>query len=135
MSEVSSIPGMLRILLAESDEANAEVATVLATNARQTVIIARDAGEACALAGAPGACFDVVVLDSALPPSGGLEAARRLRAHEGASRLPLIIAAPRREVDPGELVAIPVDGVISKPYRLVDFVNTVATVATSSAHH
>jgi two-component system, sensor histidine kinase and response regulator len=73
----ADFPGC-RVLLAEDNPINREVATELLQHAGAVVVAAEDGAQALRIAA--GEKFDVVLLDMQMPHINGLEAARRLRA-------------------------------------------------------
>ena len=79
----------LRILLAEDNTVNQEVAARLLAQLGHTVTLAANGAEAVALAA--GQPFDVVLMDMIMPGLDGLAASRAIRAAAGPqSRLPII---------------------------------------------
>ena len=79
----------LRILLAEDNKVNQEIAARLLAQLGHTVTLAANGAEAVALAA--GQPFDVVLMDMIMPGMNGLEAARAIRAAAGPqSSLPII---------------------------------------------
>jgi PAS domain S-box-containing protein len=77
-----------RILLAEDNPINQEVATDLLRIAGLEVDVAGDGQEAVAMAGAGR--YDLVLMDMQMPVLDGLEASRRLRALPALARTPII---------------------------------------------
>lgn len=79
-----------RVLLAEDNEINCEVAVEILTDAGLVVEIARNGRAACDKLLSEGARFDVVLMDVQMPEMDGIEATMRIRQHLPADRLPII---------------------------------------------
>ncbi|MEO9386055.1 response regulator [Chromobacterium phragmitis] len=86
-ADLSSLRG-LRVLVAEDNELNQQVATELLTAADIEVTIASNGEEALRLADAQ--TFDLVLMDMQMPVMDGLEATRRLRQREAWRTLPIL---------------------------------------------
>jgi CheY-like chemotaxis protein len=83
----------LHVLVAEDDEISALLARAVIEAHGHVVTEVRDGEAAVAAVTAAGACYDAIFLDLHMPGIDGLEAARRMRAHEQAARrarLPII---------------------------------------------
>jgi len=112
----------LSILVAEDNEINALLARALLTRLghRPTVV---DNGEAAvaswSAARADGHPFDLVLMDVQMPGVDGLEAARRIRAAEGAAGVPptrlLALTANAQADDRAACLAAGMDGLLVKP--------------------
>ncbi|MBC9177181.1 response regulator [Pseudoroseomonas ludipueritiae] len=79
-----------RVLLAEDNEINREVAVEILTDAGLVVEIARNGRAACEKLLSEGAQFDAVLMDVQMPEMDGIEATARIRRHFPAERLPII---------------------------------------------
>ncbi|RKK03382.1 response regulator [Pseudoroseomonas wenyumeiae] len=79
-----------RVLLAEDNEINCEVAVEILTDAGLVVEIARNGRAACDILLSEGARFDAVLMDVQMPEMDGIEATTRIRQHIPADRLPII---------------------------------------------
>jgi CheY-like chemotaxis protein len=81
------LPGR-RVLLAEDDPINREVAIALLELAGQQVDVAVDGEQAVAKVATQR--YDLVLMDMQMPRLDGLQAARRIRALPGAATLPIV---------------------------------------------
>jgi signal transduction histidine kinase/CheY-like chemotaxis protein/HPt (histidine-containing phosphotransfer) domain-containing protein len=109
----ASLAGV-RVLLAEDNLFNQQVAVDLLRDAGATVQLAANGREALALLGAHE--FDCVLMDIQMPEMDGLEALRRIRADAALARLPVIaLTANARREEREEYLAAGMDGFISKP--------------------
>jgi DNA-binding response OmpR family regulator len=105
---------MVRVLLAEDDEAISAPLTRALRREGYDVELAQTGPDA--LAAAQGDA-DVLVLDLGLPGMDGLEVCRRLRA--GGSRLPvLVLTARAAELDAVVGLDAGADDYVTKPFRL-----------------
>jgi two-component system sensor histidine kinase/response regulator len=80
--------GGARILLAEDNELNQEVAVALLEDAGCRVTVANDGAEALAAVGEDG--FDLVLMDMQMPVMDGLASTRAIRELPGKQSLPII---------------------------------------------
>ena len=107
----------LRILLAEDNIVNQQVAVRLLSSAGHTVVVAQD-GDA-AVAAAAREPFDVILMDVQMPGTDGLEATRRIRAAEPPGRRVPIVAmtAYALKGDRERCLAAGMDEYLAKPVR------------------
>lgn len=77
-----------RILLAEDEPVNREVALGLLEEAGQVVDVAKDGAEAVELAS--NNCYALILLDMQMPRIDGLDATRRIRALPGGRDVPIL---------------------------------------------
>jgi len=122
----------LKILLAEDNPVNQQVASRILERRGHAVIVAGDGRSAlAALEGAHG--FDAVLMDVQMPEMDGLEATRAIRERErgaGGGRVPIIaMTAHAMEGDRERCLAAGMDGYISKPVEADDLVRTVERAA------
>ncbi len=90
--EGASIEG-LRLLLAEDNELNAEVAQVLLEDAGAQVTVVNNGRQALeAFADAPQGRYDAILMDLMMPVMNGIDATKAIRAlrHPDAARIPII---------------------------------------------
>ena len=109
-------PGLAghRVLLAEDNPLNQEVALALLRDAGLDVDLAEDGLAAVELAGA--ADYDLILLDVQMPGLDGLEAARRIRAQERHRQTPIIaMTANAFDEDRTAAFAAGMDDHVAKP--------------------
>lgn len=108
-----------RILLAEDNEINMEIAAELLRAMKAAVTQARNGTEAVeAFRAAPPFTFDAVLLDMQMPVMDGCEAARRIRAMDrpDAAAVPILaVTANAFSEDVAATTAAGIDAHISKP--------------------
>ena len=123
---MSSLP--LQVLLIEDDEACALVAVTVLRNAGYVVKHAATGAEA--MAWFRGSKFDLVITDYHLPDTNGLELADQIRAEEeraGRLSTPIIGLSGCEDLDERRRgTQGGMDAVMSKPFRIPDFLSLVA---------
>jgi CheY-like chemotaxis protein len=108
----------LRVLLAEDNEVNQQVATKILEKAGHTVAIAGTGKEVLALLDKEA--FDVVLMDVQMPVMGGFEATALIREREkaGGARVPIIaMTAHAMKGDREQCLKAGMDDYVSKPIR------------------
>ncbi len=105
-----------KILLVEDEAMILDLAAGYLRSRGHAIVTASDGTAAIALLEAPGAAFDLAVLDLVLPGASGLDVYRRLRARFPA--LPVILSSGNLEdaaLDPGLRAGLA--GILAKPFR------------------
>jgi CheY-like chemotaxis protein len=115
-----------RILLAEDNAVNREVATTMLENFGYRVDIALDGQEA--VRAAQAGCYSLILMDVEMPNLDGFEATRQIRALAGAvGRVPIVaMTANAMAGDRRRCVAAGMDDYVSKPINPPQFLATVA---------
>ncbi|WBQ10888.1 ATP-binding protein [Hyphomonadaceae bacterium ML37] len=123
----------MRILVAEDDPVNAKIIGFILRRHGAEVLIVENGKAALDIIGNPLLVVDCAIFDMKMPVMGGVEAARRVRAHDGpAGRVPIIgLTANQAEIERKMCVAAGMDAFITKPV-IADFLvqsvcNLVAT--------
>jgi PAS domain S-box-containing protein len=105
-----------RVLLAEDNEINREVAMLMLARVGLSVQPADDGAQAVAMVAAGG--FDLVLMDMQMPGMDGLEATRRIRQMDAMAAVPIIaMTANAFEQDRRDCLAAGMSDFISKPVR------------------
>ncbi|MFN3613771.1 MAG: ATP-binding protein [Rubrimonas sp.] len=120
--------GRRRILLAEDNPVNAEIAMTLLQQAGHEVVLACDGAEALAVYRTRR--FDVILMDAQMPVMDGEEATRAIREHERAAGLPrtpviALTANVMTSMQDGYREA-GMDDFVSKPFRTEALFETIA---------
>ena len=124
----------LRILLAEDNPVNQEVAVHLIERRGHSVIVAENGREA--MEAIERHKFDLVLMDLQMPEMGGLEATRIIREKEKTSgqHLPIIaMTAHAMQGDREQCLEAGMDGYLSKPIDPKTFLQTVEGISASAA--
>lgn len=127
--EKASIQG-LRLLLAEDNELNAEIAEMLLRDNGADVTVVTDGQQAldCFRDSAPGT-FDAILMDVMMPVMDGLAATRAIRAipRGDAKRIPIIaMTANAFEEDAKKCLAAGMNAHLSKPFQMEKVIATIA---------
>lgn len=119
----------LRVLMAEDNDLNAEIASELLSEAGLVVDRARDGAEACEMFEAsPAGHFDAVLMDVQMPNMNGYDATRCIRALDraDAANVPIIaMSANAFAEDVSASLASGMDAHLSKP---IDMRRVLATI-------
>ncbi len=133
-----SLPRDLRILLAEDNETNQQVAQAILQNEGLQCDIAVNGAEAAALAARRD--YDLILMDCQMPEMDGFSATQRIRARENgaaAARVPIIaLTASATTRDREECLAAGMDDYLSKPIepdRLIQMVEKWARAGETPA--
>jgi signal transduction histidine kinase/ActR/RegA family two-component response regulator/HAMP domain-containing protein len=120
--------GSLRILLAEDNLINQKVALGLLRKRGHSVTLASNGAEALAIFMDTPEGFDCVLMDMQMPELDGLEATRRIRAHEaGRKRVPIVaLTANASEADRQSCLHAGMDDFVSKPFRIAEISEVLA---------
>ncbi len=124
----------LRILLAEDNPVNQEIAVHLIERRGHSVIVAENGRQA--LEAIERHNFDLVLMDVQMPEMGGLEATRIIREKEKASgrHLPIIaMTAHAMQGDREQCIESGMDGYLAKPIDPKTFLQTVEGISEHSA--
>ena len=127
--EERSIRG-LRLLLAEDNALNAEIAELLLTDAGAQVSIVHDGRQAVeAIRNSPAGTFDAVLMDVMMPVMDGLTATRAIRALErpDTKAIPIIaMTANAFREDAERCLAAGMNAHLAKPIEIKTTVDTIA---------
>ena len=108
----------MRVLVAEDNPVNQQVALLLLRKRGCSVVLAGDGKQALPAIGRE--TFDVVLMDLQMPEMDGLEATAAIRAREAVSggHLPIIaLTAHAQSGDRDKCLSAGMDGYISKPIQ------------------
>ena len=106
----------VRILVAEDNEINRQVAREILENAGATVQQAFNGRDAVALATIASPAFEAVVMDLQMPEVDGYEATRQLRAHAATANLPIIaMTAHASEAERRRCLDVGMNDHVTKP--------------------
>ncbi|MEE3624875.1 response regulator [Nitrospirillum sp. BR 11752] len=124
-----------RVLLVEDNQINQQVALLMLRKEGYDVTLAEDGEEGVRAATAPGAVFDLILMDVQMPRMDGLEATRLIRARHADERVPIIALtanamAGMRE----EYLEAGMDDVVAKPFDQGKFLAAVARWTSTSPH-
>ena len=120
-AELAAAAHVLQVLLAEDNEINQKIVIHLLQQEGHEVAVAGDGAQAVAMATRPDAPYDLILMDMQMPVMDGLEATRRIRAHERSTRNHVRIVAMTANVMPDDrnrCLAAGMDDYLSKPVRI-----------------
>jgi len=115
----------LRILLAEDNRVNQQVALRILEKQGHTVVVVGDGQAALvALAQAP---FDLVLMDIQMPVLDGMATTAAIRAQERGTHMPIIaMTAHAMRGDREQCLAAGMDGYVTKPLKAADLAAAIA---------
>lgn len=120
-TDAADAANALRVLLVEDNEVNQKLALSLLEREGHEVEIATDGAQAVDLATRGDMPYDLILMDMQMPVMDGLEATRRIRAHERGTREHVRIVAMTANVmaeDRERCLAAGMDEYLAKPIRL-----------------
>lgn len=122
----------VRVLLAEDNELNAEIATEILEDEGASVELAINGQEAFdKISARPAGTYDVVLMDIMMPVMNGYEATKEIRKlnDSGKAFIPIIaMTANAFEEDKQTALQSGMDGFIPKPVSIPDLMSTLRTV-------
>ena len=124
----------LRILLAEDNVVNQEIAVTLLTKRGHSVVVANDGQQA--LSTLDKEVFDLVLMDVQMPVMGGLEASTAIRKRERNTgrHIPIIaMTAHAMKGDREKCLGAGMDGYISKPISVKALMQAIEAVSPGGA--
>jgi PAS domain S-box-containing protein len=124
----------LRILVAEDNPVNQELALHLLERRGHSVIVAENGKQA--LAAVEKHKFDIVLMDVQMPEMGGIEATQAIRATESSAgaHVPIVaMTAHAMRGDRERCIEAGMDGYLAKPLDPRTFLQTVETMAAAGA--
>lgn len=113
-----SVPGRLRVLVAEDNPVNRKLVERLMSKRGHDVVAVSDGKQAVDKISAQP--FDVILMDVQMPGMDGLEATRQIRSLEAAlgGHVPILaLTANAMKGDEGSCLAAGMDGFLTKPYE------------------
>jgi signal transduction histidine kinase/CheY-like chemotaxis protein len=123
----------LRILLAEDNEVNQELAVSLLRKYGHSVLLARDGREA--LSAWEQESFDLILMDLQMPVMGGFEATAAIRRKEAdtGAHIPIVaMTAHAMKGDRENCLSAGMDGYVPKPISVKDLLDAVDAFAGDS---
>jgi len=121
MDDASDAVNSLRVLLVEDNEINQKLALSLLEREGHEVDIASDGEQAVRMATQSDTPYDLILMDMQMPVLDGLEATRRIRAHERNTREHVRIVAMTANAMTGDrerCLAAGMDEYLAKPIKL-----------------
>lgn len=120
----------LRILLADDEPSNREVASIMIESLGHRVTLCADGLEVLDRCLDRDEPFDVIMLDMQMPGMDGLQVARRLRADDRTRHVPIVgLSARARDEDRAEALAAGCGLYLTKPYRRHQLVEILRALA------
>ena len=120
----------MRLLLAEDDPAIAMLIRDRFVFAGYEVTHVADGGSAWKAATAPGAAFDVAVIDVTLPVMSGIDVCRKLKATPATSAIPVVMMTAKGQ-DSDEQSSLEAGAAehIAKPFDIAVLLETAGRLA------
>ncbi|HEY3459130.1 MAG TPA: response regulator [Bryobacteraceae bacterium] len=131
--ETPNTTGGLRILLAEDNEVNQELALSLLKKYGHSAMLASDGQEA--LSAWEREPFDLILMDLQMPVMGGLEATAAIRRREAVTgaHIPIVaMTAHAMKADRENCLAAGMDGYVAKPISVKELFAAIDAVVGSS---
>lgn len=132
--ETADICGM-RLLLAEDNELNSEIAEMLLTDAGANVTIVRDGQQAVnEFSEKPAGTYDAILMDIMMPNMDGITATRSIRAlqREDAGRIPIIaMTANAFDDDAKDCFEAGMNAHLSKPLQIDTMMAVISQYSTN----
>jgi CheY-like chemotaxis protein len=126
-----------RILLAEDNSLNQQIAEVILQEAGFIVDIAGDGNEAVEkMKNAPAGYYDVILMDIQMPHMDGYEATKQIRALDDPekAKIPVVaVTANVFEEDKKAALAAGMNGHLAKPYEIPQIMKTLADILKKKA--
>jgi two-component system sensor histidine kinase/response regulator len=122
-----------RILLAEDNEINQQIAIELLEGAGAVVEVAGNGREAVEMLAKAGAVFDVVLMDLQMPEMDGLQATARIRADSRFATLPIIAMTAHATIEERQrCLAAGMNDHVAKPIDPDQLIEVVARFAAAA---
>lgn len=117
----------LHILVVEDEPSNREIAEVILKSHGHQVTSVANGQEALELCLSEGQRFDAVLMDILMPVLDGLEATRRLRAHDATRDLAIIcVSAKASGSDHSAGLEAGCDAYVRKPYKRKELLHALS---------
>ena len=124
----------VRILLAEDNMLDAEIAMTLLADANAYVELAPDGEKALSmLKRATAGYYDLIIMDIQMPHMNGYEATKNIRGlPDGRCRIPIIaMTANAFEEDRKRAIESGMDGYVTKPIKIEELISTIKKILKS----
>ena len=121
----------VRILLAEDNMLNAEIAMTLLADANALVELAPDGEKALSmLKKAPVGYYDLILMDIQMPHMNGYEATKNIRGlHDERCTIPIIaMTANAFEEDRQRAFAVGMNGYVTKPIKIEELISSIKRI-------
>ena len=132
--QVQSLPGGLRVLMADDAPANRELVRIILAGWEVALDAVTDGAEAVQAVQRAADPYDLILMDVHMPVMDGMAATRAIRALDGAAaRTPIL--ALTANVQPDQVEACRragMDGHVGKPIQIADLIRAMATAVAGS---